>query len=132
VTFGTHDVSTFAGWRDHRDLIVKQALGMDPGETSEQRHGAFHALNQALRQHGIEGTDFPAVAKFLADTPCRLLMISLEDLLGITDQVNLPGTVDEHPNWRQRLPIVLEELRNHEAVVRVAQIMSLAGRGACP
>jgi 4-alpha-glucanotransferase len=60
------------------------------------------------------------------------LMISLEDLLGITDQVNLPGTVDEHPNWRQRLPIVLEELRNHEAVVRVAQIMSLAGRGACP
>jgi len=132
VTFGTHDVSTFAGWRDHRDLIVKQALGMDPGETSEQRHGAFHALNQALRQHGIEGTDFPAVAKFLADTPCRLLMISLEDLLGITDQVNLPGTVDEHPNWRQRLPIVLEELRNHEAVVRVAQIMSSAGRGACP
>ena len=59
-------------------------------------------------------------------------MISLEDLLGITDQVNLPGTVDEYPNWRQRLPIVLEELRNHEAVVRVAQIMSLAGRGACP
>jgi 4-alpha-glucanotransferase len=132
VTFGTHDVSTFAGWRDHRDLTVKQALGMDPGETSEQRHGAFHALNQALQQHGIEGTDFPAVAKFLADTPCRLLVISLEDLLGITDQVNLPGTVDEHPNWRQRLPIVLEELRNHEAVVRVAQIMNSAGRGARP
>ena len=132
VTFGTHDVSTFAGWRDHRDLTVKQALGMDPGETSEQRHGAFHALNQALQQHGIEGTDFPAVAKFLADTPCRLLVISLEDLLGITDQVNLPGTVDEHPNWRQRLPIALEELRTHEAVVRVAQIMNSAGRGACP
>ena len=130
VTFGTHDVSTFAGWRNHHDLTVKQALGMDPGETSEQRDGAFHALDQALRQHGIEGTDFPAVAKFLADTPCRLLVISLEDLLGVTDQVNLPGTVDEHPNWRQRLPTALEDLRNHEQVVRISQIMSSAGRGA--
>lgn len=130
VTFGTHDVSTFAGWRDHRDLTVKQALGMDPGETGEQRHGAFHALDQALQQHGIEGTDFPAVANFLADTPCRLLVISLEDLLGITDQVNLPGTVDEHPNWRQRLPTALEDLRNHGQVVRISQIMSSAGRGA--
>jgi 4-alpha-glucanotransferase len=128
VTFGTHDVSTFAGWRDHRDLAVKRALGIDPGETSEQRQGAFHALDQALRQRGIEEADFPAVANFLAGTPSRLLVISLEDLLGITDQVNLPGTVDEHPNFRQRLPIALEELRNHEEVTRVAEIMRSAGR----
>jgi 4-alpha-glucanotransferase len=68
------------------------------------------------------------VANFLAGTPSRLLVISLEDLLGITDQVNLPGTVDEHPNFRQRLPIALEELRNHEEVTRVAEIMRSAGR----
>jgi len=128
VTFGTHDVSTFAGWRDHRDLAVKRALGIDPGETSEQRDGAFHALDQALRQRGIEGADFSAVANFLAGTPSRLLVISLEDLLGITDQVNLPGTVDEHPNFRQRLPIDLEELRVHQEVTRVAEIMRSAGR----
>jgi 4-alpha-glucanotransferase len=70
------------------------------------------------------------VANFLAGTPSRLLVISLEDLLGITDQVNLPGTVDEHPNFRQRLPIALEELRNHEEVTRVAEIMRSAGRSA--
>jgi len=68
------------------------------------------------------------VANFLAGTPSRLLVISLEDLLGITDQVNLPGTVDEHPNFRQRLPIALEELRNHPEVTRVAEIMRSAGR----
>ena len=34
VSFGTHDLATFAGWRDQHDLAVKQALGMDPGETS--------------------------------------------------------------------------------------------------
>ena len=83
VTFGTHDVPTFAGWRDQRDLAVRQALGIDPGESSEQRRGAFDALRQVLRQHGIEADDFAAVARFLADTPSRLLVISLEDLLGL-------------------------------------------------
>jgi 4-alpha-glucanotransferase len=39
-----------------------------------------------------------------------LLAISLEDLLGVVDQPNIPGTVDEHPNWRRRLPVPLEEM----------------------
>jgi len=34
----------------------------------------------------------------------------MEDLLGVIDQPNIPGTIDEHPNWRQRLPVDLEEL----------------------
>jgi 4-alpha-glucanotransferase len=39
-----------------------------------------------------------------------LLAISLEDLLGVVDQPNIPGTVNEHPNWRQRLPLALGEI----------------------
>jgi len=31
-------------------------------------------------------------------------------LLGVIDQPNIPGTVNEHPNWRQRLPLALEEI----------------------
>jgi 4-alpha-glucanotransferase len=50
------------------------------------------------------------VANFLARTKSRLLAISLEDLLGVVDQPNIPGTVDEHPNWRRRLPVPLEEM----------------------
>lgn len=130
VSFGTHDLPTFAGWHEQRDLAVKQALGIDPGETSDQRHDAFQALRRALRQHGLEATDFAAVARFLADAPSRLLVISLEDLLEVTHQVNLPGTLDEHPNWRLRLPIALEDLMNREAVARVAEIMRSAGRSA--
>ena len=38
------------------------------------------------------------------------MVISLEDLLGVVDQPNIPGTVDEHPNWRQRLPIAVEDI----------------------
>jgi 4-alpha-glucanotransferase len=48
--------------------------------------------------------------KFLAQTRSRLLAISLEDLLGVIDQPNIPGTVDEHPNWRRRLPVAIDAM----------------------
>jgi 4-alpha-glucanotransferase len=38
------------------------------------------------------------------------LAISLEDLLGVVDQPNIPGTVNEHPNWRQRLPVAVSDI----------------------
>ena len=34
--------------------------------------------------------------------------MTLEDVLGVVEQVNVPGTIDEHPNWRRRLPVSLE------------------------
>src|SRR5262245_24840205 len=132
VSFGTHDVATFAGWRDQHDLAVKRALGMDPGETSEERHGALDALRRAVRQRGLETADFVSVARYLADTPSRLLIISMEDVLGMRNQVNLPGTTNEHPNWRQRLPVSLEDLKKQAALTSTADIMRSAGRGSPP
>jgi len=128
VSFGTHDVATFAGWREHHDLAVKRALGMDAGETGEQRHGALDALRHALQQHGLDRADFASVARYLADTRSRLLVVSMEDVLGLRDQVNLPGTTHEHPNWRRRLPVALEELKNQPGLSATADIMRSAGR----
>jgi len=130
VSFGTHDVATFAGWRDQHDLAVKRALGMDAGETSEERQGALDALRHTLQQRGLETADFASVAKYLADTPSRLLVVSMEDVLGIRNQVNLPGTTNEHPNWRHRLPVSLEDLKNQAALRSTADIMRSAGRGS--
>ena len=67
-------------------------------------------LTDALRHHAIDRHDLYAVAGFLARTKSRLLAISLEDLLGVIDQPNIPGTVDEHPNWRRRLPLAIGEI----------------------
>jgi 4-alpha-glucanotransferase len=110
VTFNTHDLSTYAGWRSFSDLKQKRALGIDPGETDEARWHALSMLGDILRHHAIDRHDLYAVAAFLARTRSRLLAISLEDLLGVIDQPNIPGTVDEHPNWRQRLPLAVEEI----------------------
>ena len=110
VTFNTHDLSTYAGWRGFSDLKLKRSLGLDPGESDDARWHALTMLKDVLRHHAIESHDLFAVAGFLARTKSRLLAISLEDLLGVIDQPNIPGTVDEHPNWRRRLPLELDQI----------------------
>lgn len=110
VTFNTHDLSTYAGWRSFSDLKLKRSLGIDPGESDDARWHALTMLSEILRQHAIDSHDLYAVAGFLARTRSRLLAISLEDLLGVIDQPNIPGTVHEHPNWRRRLPLPIDEI----------------------
>ncbi len=110
VTFNTHDLSTYAGWRSFGDLKLKRSLGIDPGESDDARWHALAMLDDVLRHSAIERNDLYSVANFLARTKSRLLAVSLEDLLGVVDQPNIPGTIDEHPNWRRRLPVAIEQM----------------------
>jgi 4-alpha-glucanotransferase len=110
VTFNTHDLSTYAGWRSFGDLKTKRSLGIDPGESDDARWHALAMLDEVLRHHAIGRNDLFSVANFLTRTKSRLLAISLEDLLGVVEQPNIPGTVNEHPNWRQRLPVSIEQI----------------------
>jgi 4-alpha-glucanotransferase len=110
VTFNTHDLASFAGWKSSHDLATKRALGLDPGESDDARRHAHWALRERLTAHGISRDDFPGVVKFLSDTPSRMLAIALDDLLELKDQPNIPGTVNEHPNWRRRLPVKVEDI----------------------
>jgi 4-alpha-glucanotransferase len=128
VTFGTHDLPTFPGWTSGHDLGVKRALGIDPGETDGDRTAALDALHRAMAWRGLLVIDYLSVTRFLASTPSRLLVVTMEDVLGLTEQVNIPGTVDEHPNWRRRLPVDLESYGDRLAPT--AAIMTEAGRRA--
>ncbi len=110
ITFNTHDLSTYAGWRSFCDLRLKRSLGIDPGETDEERWQALGMLDDVLSHHEIDNHDLYSIAGFLARTKSRLMAISLEDLLGVVDQPNIPGTIDEHPNWQQRLPVALDDI----------------------
>src|SRR5258708_20140064 len=83
---------------------------MDPGESDDARWHALTMLSEVLRHQAIDRHDLNAVVNFLARTKSRLLAISLEDLLGLINQPNIPGTVNEHPNWRQRLPLAIDEI----------------------
>jgi 4-alpha-glucanotransferase len=49
------------------------------------------------------GPAVDAAIRFTAQSPAAMALIPIEDLLGLAEQPNLPGTIDEHPNWRRRL-----------------------------
>ena len=101
---------------------------MNPGETDEERAGALDALARAMAWRGLHTQDYPSVVRFLAESPSRLLIVSLEDALDLVEQVNVPGTIAEHPNWRRRLPIDLEELKIEPRLLALADILSIASR----
>jgi 4-alpha-glucanotransferase len=139
VAIGTHDLPTFPGyWREH-DIALRAALGLLPAPDSEMRlrqdrARARAALIALLYGAGLlpspdeAAADIPelvdAAYRFLAATPSRLLMVHLEDLLGVMDQVNLPGTVEEHPNWRRKLPLRWEDLATLPQLRRLAEALS--------
>jgi 4-alpha-glucanotransferase len=131
AAFNTHDLPTLRGWLTGHDLRVKRGLGLDPGETDEQRREARDKWRWFIGERAGEYRDdeLAAVVKLLGDTPSKLVIVAIEDLLGIVDQPNIPGTVYEHPNWRQRLPVGVEELSSNAALRKVGEIFAKAGRG---
>ena len=112
------------------DLAVKRRLGINPGETARQRREAQRKLSSALSARGAPAIDFTSIAGFLARTPSRLLVVAIEDALGVCDQANLAATVDEYPNWRRRLPVAVEDMKSQASVTAVTHVIVAADRGA--
>ena len=129
VAATTHDLPTIAGFWDGRDLAVRRSLGLLPDEGARQAALIERAQDRARLLLALErerllppgATADPAsipaatpelaraVHAYLARTPSRILVVQLEDLLGVHDPVNLPGTSEaEQPNWRRKLPVALE------------------------
>jgi 4-alpha-glucanotransferase len=130
ATFDTHDLSTYRGWLTGHDLRVKRSIGVDPGESDESRHWAQQKLREALQERApnYAPDDFAAVAAFLGAAPSLLVCVAIEDILGVLDQINIPGTVEQHPNWRRKLPVALEDMEGNEELRRVAEAFAQTGR----
>jgi 4-alpha-glucanotransferase len=131
VTFTTHDLPTFSGWWSSHDLSTAAEIGLIAGETEQLREHARQALRQAVAARGLAHQDsisFLDVARFLGATPSRLLVVALEDVLGMTEQPNVPGTVHEHPNWRHRPPVCLEDLTRDARLTALAALFAVCGR----
>jgi 4-alpha-glucanotransferase len=130
ATFNTHDLPSFRGWREGHDLVTKRGLGLDPGESDDARAGAQRTLREMLgaRGQGYASDDLAAVACFLGATPSRLVAIALDDIVGAVEQINIPGTMHEHPNWRRKLPVELEDLQGHDAFARIGAAFAKTGR----
>jgi 4-alpha-glucanotransferase len=138
ATTTTHDLPTVTGWWRGRDIDWDDRLNRLPEDHSraqmeQEREDDRAALWAAFRHAGLaeggkpplEQTDqvVDTALAFVADTPTPLAMIPVEDLMGIEEQPNLPGTIHEHPNWRRRLPVTSSEVVEQEAVKRRLEII---------
>jgi 4-alpha-glucanotransferase len=70
--------------------------------------------------------------RFLARTPSRLLVVAAEDVFDMADQVNVPGTITEHPNWRRRLPVLVENFASDARLSAIAEVLRSEGRAVSP
>lgn len=123
---GTHDTATIAGWWTGRDIDWNRRLAR--GEGWEQQERERQADRAALWLVIGNGEPQPAVddpapvvdaaVAHLGRTPSALAIVPLEDLLALEEQPNLPGTIDEHPNWRRRLASPLADLLAEPATAR--------------
>jgi 4-alpha-glucanotransferase len=111
----THDLPTVAGWWKGADIDTREALGLAPDAVTQrrQRRDERAVLWRCFRRAGAAKGNPPApddpdaavdaAVRFVAKSASSLALIPIEDILGQTEQSNLPGTIDEHPNWRRRL-----------------------------
>ncbi|NOV22626.1 4-alpha-glucanotransferase [Cupriavidus necator] len=116
ATTTTHDLPTVAGWWAGQDLAWRDRLQLlAPGETLAQAQAGRArervALWQALCEAGLCSGAVPApdhapldaVLAWLGTVPAAMRLLPVEDLLGLAEQPNLPGTTRVHPNWQRRL-----------------------------
>ncbi len=133
----THDLPPVAGWWAGRDLDWREQLGLfgDGGIEPERtaRAADRDRLWEAFRQSGAATGAPPAAAErdavadaavlHTARSASELFMLPLEDALAATEQPNLPGTTDEHPNWRRRFAGPADALLDQPAVAgRLARL----------
>jgi len=130
ATASTHDLPTLAGWWAGHDIALRASHGhLGPQADLDAQMAARIAdrgqLLAALDRAGLlpRGTPLDpravpaltpplaiALQQFLARTPSALLAVQPEDVFGVVEQANLPGTTTEHPNWRRKLPVALEQV----------------------
>jgi 4-alpha-glucanotransferase len=109
----THDLPSTAGWWQSRDIAWREKLDR-LGDGPATRAADRHAIWSAFQESGATAAPEPppedgaavtyAAAAHLGRTACTLALLPVEDALSLPEQPNLPGTIDEHPNWRRRLP----------------------------
>lgn len=134
---GTHDTVTVAGWWRGRDLDWAERLGRLPEgvtraeaeDIREWDRGLLWSTLSHERPHPAADDPAPVVDAaigHIARTPSCLALVSLEDMLGIEEQPNLPGTVEVHPNWRRRLAAPVDRLFEDADFKRRCDILAQA------
>ena len=117
----THDLPTAAGWLEADHVRLQASLDLLDGPVDEAYAAAAADRSALMDLVGRENIplDDPVVAlhAVIASAASRLVLSAPTDVIGERRQPNLPGTIDEYPNWRIPLPVSLEEFFDDARVI---------------
>lgn len=141
ITINTHDLPTLAGYWMGKDIEEKLKIGFINDEEAKKqykiRNEERKQLIQLLQKKGyfkdkesitedsIYGTEIASYFyKLIGEAPSKILLVSLNDLLGESDQPNMPGTVHQYPNWRIRYTVPVEEIDENPFFISITKALS--------
>jgi 4-alpha-glucanotransferase len=147
-TVTTHDMPTLCSYWEGRDIELRRRLNLYPSleieqEVQRERDRDRIALLAALEEQGLKpaGVNSPfdpfsaelanALHVYLARSRTVLASVQIEDLLGMVDPVNVPGTDREYPNWQRKLTADVEDMAVRHDFDATFQLIGAArsGRG---
>jgi 4-alpha-glucanotransferase len=127
ATATTHDMPTLRSYWEARDIDLRRRLNLYPSVEIEdsivrERNQDRVMLLSSLREQGLNPAHPSAPLEpytaelghalhlYLARSSTALVALQIEDLLGMIDPVNVPGTDSEYPNWQRKLTANIEDI----------------------
>jgi len=136
ATVTTHDLPTLRGYWAGRDLELRDRLKLYPDDVirrqvSEERvrdraqliaaldSVGLHPAHGGEAEHGYSEELAHDVQLYLARSMAALVVLQYEDLIGMTDPVNVPGTSDEHANWQRKVTAGIDDALGRDSSLRL-------------
>jgi len=149
ATVTTHDLPTLRGWWESHDIELRDRLSLYPSqqvkeEVQRTRGNERAAMMRALNEHGLwrwhDHEPLPqfspalarAIQAYLGLSNSHIAMLQIEDLIGMTDAVNVPGTDQEHANWQRKVKLNTAEILARADVRDMLDAMNKARKGMNP
>ncbi|WP_252273358.1 4-alpha-glucanotransferase [Pseudomonas subflava] len=136
ATTATHDLPSLKGWFAGHDIDWRLRAGHSRPEQEQddraERRRETDALRQAMHDADLLQADqkddaeqaLQAGIAYIGSTPAPLVLLPLEDTVGLDQQPNLPGPGDDHPNWRRRYELPARELLEQPATLQRLELLA--------
>jgi len=145
ATTSTHDLPPLKGWWRTNEIDWARRLDLIDDKTEQdwrktrvnEKEGLQRILQQDPQNFVDEKRDtdpadqlIDASVRFVGHTRAPLVLLPIEDALGLVEQPNLPGTTDEHPNWRRRMNAAGAALLDQPDPARRLELLAVARQQA--